>query len=221
MPAFNINNFRSHLDKRGTLLTNKFDVEFQVPGVLQNVQATRYSDIYETLNYRAEQIRLPGVSLDPFQVSRYGLGPSIKFPASVNFTDISITFTEDRNVTLWKFHNDWIARIFDYTGNNSAGPTGSYTLQYRKNYVIDIFINVYNNDPATLIKSSAIPEPTITVVLKEAYPLSINDINLDWSQNSTLFKPTITYNFKSWYIQGFVKEPVRYKGRFNQAVETQ
>ena len=212
MPAFNIDKFRSHLDKRGTLLTNKFDVEFQVPGVLQNIYSNNYADISETLNYRAEQIRLPGISLDAFPVNRYGLGPAIKFPTSASFTDISVTFTEDRNVTLWKFHNEWISRIFDYTGTNGQGATGPYTLQYRKNYVIDIVINVYNNSPLDTVQ--AVPEPTIIVVLKEAYPISINDINLDWSQNNNLFKPTVTYTFKSWYIKGLIKDPIKYKGRF-------
>lgn len=213
MPAFNISNFRTHLDQRGTLLTNKFNVEFGIPVVLQNTKISRYTNIEETLNFRAEQIRLPGVSLDPFQVNRYGLGPSIKFPTNVNFTDISITFIEDRDVTLWKFHNEWISWIFDYTGNKSNSSTGPYTLQYRKNYVIDIIINIYNNDSETFIKSSSTipPEPTTSIVLKEAYPLSINDINLDWSQNNTLFKPTVTYTFKSWYIRDFIRTSSEYR----------
>jgi hypothetical protein len=221
MPAFNINNFRSHLYQRGTLLTNKFDVEFRIPDVLNGVAPDRYSNMIETLNYRADQIRLPGISLDSFQVNRYGLGPSMKFPTSVSFTDISITFTEDRNVTLWKFHNEWISRIFDYTGVKGEGTTGPYTLQYRDAYTIDIIINVYNNDPGVQLSEKSILSPSIQVVLKDAYPVSINDINLDWSQNNSLFKPVITYTFKNWYIKDFFKEQLTFKGGGNILQQTQ
>ena len=75
--------------------------------------------------------------------------------------------------------------------HNLMIPQYNNNFRYKSDYTTDLTITQYNEQN----------QASYSVNLYEAYPVSINDINLDWSQNNTLFKPTVTYTFKSWYVK--------------------
>ena len=192
MVGFNISEFSSHISKTGTLQTNKFLVE--IPTIkLYTDNGGDNSDLQRLITYRAESVHVPGVSLDVQSVHRYGVGPIEKYPTNVNFTDNSITFIDDAENTVWKYMYDWMNVIFQYSGNDQTNRIGSYTLQYKENYAVDIKISVFGNDG---VKVSSI-------VLVEAFPISLEDVSLSWSTNSSLFKVSARFSFKTWYEETY------------------
>jgi hypothetical protein len=183
---FNIADFSTHVKKFGTLQTNKYMVRLSPPQMFGPLDIDR---LYE---YRANAVRIPGVNLDMQNVNRYGLGPQQKFPTNVNFTDVDITFVDMQKNELWKHFTKWVNGIFDYTGR-AGGDKATYNVEYKKYYETTVDIFVYDND-ANLVN---------VIVLKEAFPNSINDVSLSWGENNRLYEFTVRFTFKEWYYMGY------------------
>ena len=181
---FNIRDFSSHINSTGTVQTNKFFVEIASPNIFAPDETQRL------IQYRASNVRIPGVSFDQLNSYRYGIGPQEKFPTNVNFQDISINFIDTGNNDLWKYFYAWTNGIFDYTGV-SGGSSPSYQVEYKDYYATDIFIHVMDNSG----------NQTLSVGLKEAYPISVDNVGLAWSENNKLFEFNVNFTFREWYIE--------------------
>lgn len=194
--VFNVQTFKSHLEKTGTLPTNKFEVDIPVPRVLFNseVIVDNYRrpqpNFGEMLSFRAESVRVPGVTMQLTPVNRYGYGPIQRFPYNANFTDSAMTFIADKDSLIWIFFYNWLNNVFLYNSTDTLN-TESY-ITYRSNYMIDYAvntkINVYDNDG----------KPSTTVELIDSYPISLNDIALGWSDNNQLKRITVSFAFRHW-----------------------
>ena len=200
--SFNIDRFIGNLSQNGTLKNNRYDISMNVPamfiegttGLLRNFN-TRQQGISNIIKFRAEKATLPGINMDLSQHKRYGVGPVSSFPTNVDFTKLSIEFLETTNQQLYKFFYEWITTIFDFTGagGNIIPPVPRYNLEYPKYFTTDMVINVYreNSTVATNIR------------IIEAFPSSISDKSLAWSDNNTLNKVDVAFNFKEWRIDNY------------------
>lgn len=194
--VFNVQTFKSHLEKTGTLPTNKFEVEIPVPRVLYNTEVlvgnTRrpQASFTETLSFRAESVRVPGVTMQMTNVNRYGYGPLQKFPYNANFTDTSMNFIADKDSLIWIFFYNWLNNVFAYTSAD-APNTESY-LNYRSNYMtdyaVDAKIHVYDSDGV----------PSTSIEMLDFYPVSMNDVALGWGDNNQLKRITVSFAFRHW-----------------------
>jgi len=200
---FDIQKFSGHVNKFGTLQTNKFVVLIPPPRIFAPSVAE------ELMVYRASNARIPGASLDLQRVMRYGVGPEQKFPTNINFTDISITFIDTRENALWKRFTTWINGIFDFTGV-SGGSEASYKTEYKSNYISDVKIFVYDNDGR--LKN--------VVVLKEAYPVSISEVGVSWSENNKLYEFTVGFTFREWYFEGYSVGPATQGAQLGPGLST-
>lgn len=189
-PAFNIANFSAHIKAHGTLQTNKFYVQISPPRLFGP------SGISEVMQYRANNVRIPGISLGLEQVFRYGVGPEQKFPTNVNFTDININFVDTDKKDIWKTFSFWFNGIFDYTGvRGSYQP--SYKTEYKTYYTTDIRIHVFDNDG----KESSV------VVLKEAFPTTLSEVGLSWAETNRLYEFSVGFTFREWYFDRYALAP--------------
>ena len=182
--GFNISDFASSITQDGVIQTNKFTAIIpNVPGLSP--------DISTLMAYRGEQCHIPGVTFDMQQINRYGVGPLQKFPTNVNFTENTLTFIDDSQNTIWKTFYNWMNYIFQYTGQSPSNniSDANYTVRYKSDYARNINIHLFNNSG----------ENVTTIVLREAFPISINDINLSWADNNNLFRVIVTFAFTDWY----------------------
>lgn len=184
--GFNIARFSGNLNRYGTLQTNKFVVEIPSPRILGN------SELHSIMQYRASNVRVPGASLEVQRVFRYGVGPEQKFPTGINFNDININFVDTQNKDIWKRFTYWFNTIFDYTGIN-GNSQASYKIAYKIDYATDIKIRVFDNDGSEIN----------VIVLKEAFPTTLSEVGLSWSENNKLYEFSVGFSFKEWYFEGY------------------
>jgi hypothetical protein len=200
--GFNIQDFKSNIGKDGVLQNNKFLVTISNPQQFVNVGL---------LQFRASDIRIPGVSFETLNTHRYGVGPIQKFPTNVNFTDIGITFIEDKHGSIWNSMNSWTRKIFNYGGVNTVdgiSPSSvfyqeQYTLEYKNTYSTNIVIQVFNNEAENDTYIGALGsdiKATLIITLLDAYPISMHDVPLSWSDNNNLFKTTVDFTFRDYNI---------------------
>jgi len=207
--AFNIADFRSIIETGGVLQTNKYDVAIYFNGPMGQFiindpvgnSGTTAGGQTEDLSYRCISASLPGMAMRTADINRFGIGVSEKMPYSANYTDITLTFLMDRTGATYNFWYTWFNFIFGINGEetnsnvfggiSSGNPRGSfYTAEYKDNYSATIIITVYDNEG----------NPQITTTLLKAFPVSINDVALNWSDNNNLIKLTTTITFREWVL---------------------
>jgi hypothetical protein len=151
--------------------TNRFDVNVPIPiGLIQYVKNTR------SLNYRCEATNLPGRTVATMEQKTYG--PIEKYPYLSTYNDIDLTFIVDGDMNQKVFFDAWI---------NYLNPTQSNNFRYKSDYATTLSINQYDQSNNL----------TYTVALFDAYPISMNQLDLDWS-NDGYHKLSITFAYTYW-----------------------
>jgi hypothetical protein len=209
--AFNINDFKSKFEETGVLQTNKYDVTInfentalQTLSINNNLggSTSSFSTVQDDLTYRCVAASIPGLTMRTTDVNRYGVGVLEKMPFSANYTDISLSFICDRYGNAYNFWYLWFNYIFGANGEETKsnvfgtiqdGAVGNagrsfYTAEYKDNYAATIAINVYDTQGLNPIK----------VTLRKAYPVTINDVALSWTDNNNLIKLNTQITFREW-----------------------
>lgn len=198
------------LRRSGILRTNKFLVDFSIPPALQltpppEVQFNPDNVIVklkEALNlgefsYWAEQVDLPGVTMEAMPVRRYGYGPVEFKPHTPSFQDIDIVFRVDaKDQLVFSFLHTWMRSINEYHYRDLASNTGvvpgqaAFQLSYKQNYAMPITIYVFDDTG----------EPSLIVKLREAYPISIGNVQLHWESKEYLRLP-VKFTYFTWHSE--------------------
>lgn len=201
--AFNINEISAEISRSGILRNNKFLVEFSMPYSLRNTTGfDQLSGTNQVLSLYCEGANLPGVALLTEDIRRYGYGPNEKKPYTPIFTDVNLVFRGDAGGSIWSFMNVWMKCAVNYeyrTGMNTlSGPVPNqypsevgYKLDHtnQEGYATDTTIRVYSEDG----------NETVRVILREAYPIFVGDIPLNWNARSDYMRIPVTLTFFDWY----------------------
>lgn len=151
---------------------NRFDVFIPVPlGLLRFVKTTRQ------LRMRCESTELPGRTISTASVKIYNIEE--KYPYQTTYGDISLTFIVDDDMSEKKFFDAWLDWI------NPSG--GSMNMRYKTEYAVPITIFQYDMENKI----------SYSVQLLDAFPVSSNGMNLDWSSDGT-HKLTVTFAYTRW-----------------------
>jgi hypothetical protein len=153
-------------------------IKISFPAILVNV----YNE--EDLVFRASSIEIPGVSFENTTSFRYGVGPQQKTPRNPNFNDISISFIEDEQNRIWKFFSRWTNEIFNFDADSK------YVARYKSEYISPNFeIDIFNNKGT----------PVTSVILTEAFPSSLGNVGLSWSDKNSLMMVKVGFSFTDWH----------------------
>jgi hypothetical protein len=150
---------------------NRFDVYIVIP---PGINTTDTND--RTLSLRCEAAQLPGRTFSTTEQRTYG--PIEKYPYLTTFTDLDLTFIVDDDMNQKQFFDNWLEFI---------NPLNTNNYKYKTDYVTDILINQY----------SVTDELTYSARLIEAYPISINQLDLDWNSEG-YHKLTVTFAYTRW-----------------------
>lgn len=202
---FSVNDFKANIDSNGWLPTNRFKVEIPVPDILAgSFGANRSSSISSSgtsnlLTFRAEQVKAPGITLNSSDVFRHGVGIRQAMPYSGSYTDNVISFISDGRGDIWSFWYLWLRSIFDFAGNDqfkgfgsSLNSLPSYDLEYKEKYATRITITVFDQQEKEVQK----------INMYDAFPISINDVQLGWGMNNEALRITVGLSFKEISIEG-------------------
>ena len=166
-----ISDFKSSFSK-DVARTSRFDVNIATPLVL-----IPYVSTAKNLTYRCDSAQLPGRTFATAE-QKIGSNPVEKYPYLTTYNDIDLTFilTDDMNEKV--FFDNWMELI---------NPSYSFNYQYKSNYATVITINQY--DVTNTL--------TYQVDLFDAYPISINQLDLDWSSEG-FHKLSVTFAYTRW-----------------------
>ncbi|MFZ4414239.1 MAG: hypothetical protein ACOYOV_14245 [Bacteroidales bacterium] len=169
--AGNINEFKSSF-KTDLARPARFDVLIPIPVALAS-----YITTARNLSMRCEAVDMPGRSFET-AIKKIGSAPVEKFPYHTTYNESTFTFiiSDDMNEKI--FFDAWMDLI---------NPSTDYNFQYKANYATDISINQYD------VTNSL----TYSAVLREAFPLTINQLDMDWSADG-FHKLSVVFAYKQW-----------------------
>jgi hypothetical protein len=168
--AGSINDFKSSFTK-DIARPNRFDVNIPIPLTL-----IPYVSSAKSLVYRCENAQLPGRTFATAEQKTYG--PTEKMPYQTTYTDIDLTFIVDDDMNQKVFFDAWM---------NYINPLYNYNFRYKGDYATTITVNQYD----------VTNQLSYSVNLYDAYPISINQMDLDWS-NEGFHKLSVTFAYTYW-----------------------
>jgi len=168
--AGNINDFKSSFTK-DLARSNRFDVDVTIPLVM-----IPYVTSARSLKYRCENAQLPGRTLATTEQKTYG--PIEKHPYLNTYNDIDLTFIVDDDMQQRILFDAWL---------NYINPAYSNNMRYKSDYATILKINQYDVSG----------DLTYSVNLYDAFPISMNQMDLDWSGDG-YHKLNVTFAYTYW-----------------------
>ena len=191
-------------NKGGMSLTTGFDVEFQLPALKEGAQRFDGSEYYKDSNKEfvtlmCDEAQLPNVQSGVAQVSGRFLGEGpIYYPHTRIYTDLSLGFLLDADLTPLKFFNSWYEYIFgdtvaEYSDNAAAtGLSPNDTnrinrLKFPETYTSTLKIK--KTEPGPTAYNGKVPS---MYLLENCYPYSIDSVPLAYGSSQVT---RLTVNF--------------------------
>jgi hypothetical protein len=207
--TFNINNFRSELNNYGSLPTHSFLVRFAPFG--GNTSLTNQLTNYTTINkdkliLRCDSAILPGVTLIKEEaIRRYGYGPTETVPYNVNFGDFTLQWIVDNNSEIIDFFNRWINIVVNHDSKGGAdmspaeGDRNQFGTTYEP-YMVG-YKDDYSNSKVSVFVYDRQLNTTVEYNIFDAFPISIQSVNLSWGDENQIMKYNVTFAFTDMIIK--------------------
>lgn len=180
--AGTINNFLSSF-KGDLARPSRFDVEIGVP-----LKLVSYLNTAQRLTLRCENAELPSRTLATTDRKIYG--PTEKHPYLTTYNESTFTFIVSDDMLEKKLFDAWMDLI---------NPRSTFDIAYKKDYTTNITVNQYDLQN----------KKTYSVSLNEAFPLSVNQLDLDWGNETAYHKLSVVFCYYTWErndIQGLAAE---------------
>jgi hypothetical protein len=170
--AGNINDFKSSFNL-DIARPARFDITIPIP-----LSLAFYISSARNLTYRCETAQLPGRTFETTP-KKLGSAPVEYFPYHTNYQQSTMNFilSDDMNEKI--FFDAWMELI---------NPTTDFNFQYKANYAVDISVNQYD------VQGNL----TYSGVLEEAYPIDVNQLDMDWSTDG-YHKLAVVFVYKKWH----------------------
>lgn len=177
MPA-SIADFKSSFTK-DLARPHRFDVTIPIPTFIQKYLP---SDVTRELSLRCENAQLPGRTFATAEQKTYG--PVEKHPYLTTYNDLDLTFIVTNDMKEKYVFDTWLEYI---------NPAASNNFKYKEDYSTFITVNQYDDRN----------NRTYSADFFEAYPISINQMDLDWSSDG-YHKLTVTFAYTRWFNRTLV-----------------
>jgi hypothetical protein len=175
MSTFNIEDFKSQINKTGLSKTNRFEVQIVPPPALsEKLSSAKLVSLF------CEITSLPGMSITTKGQRIYGAAYPRPISSDFGGEAISMTFYVDRKFDVKDFFDAWMFSIVN---------PNSFNVKYQKEYVTAIKITQLNEKD----------EDQYSIFLEDAFPRSMNMMDLNMSSTNQVHKLTVNFSYRRWF----------------------
>lgn len=143
-----------------------------------------------------DRVIVPGAAFKTQPFMRYGYGPTEDRPVNVNFRSGTLDVLNDGLNYNLRFFRRWMNLIQPFDFSQGMQPN-TYTFKYRNQYTTEMIIRTYNEHA----------EQISEIVLRDAYPTSLDPLAMNWADNNSLQRISVTMTFTDWYEVNPTNEP--------------
>lgn len=196
VPGFNIQTFIAKLNDAGVLKPTKWQFFTSIPpGLKQGPNKQGAEDV----KFWAMAASIPGQTFLTQDILRYGYGAAAKYPYMPSFQPLQVTFICDGLGTEWTFFKEWMNMTIYYEGLpdniRRASKNDPRQLLYEVSYPQDYL--------AATVEISAFVdsgEEILRIGLREAYPCSVSDMKMDWTDKGGPASFNVVFYYTDWTL---------------------
>jgi hypothetical protein len=189
MAFFGLEDFKTEVFSKGLAENSKFEMIISPPRSINNV-----SSITNKVSMLCEISNFPPINLMVRTMNLYG--PAHQRPVSIDFggDGLAASFYLDREMNVKRFFDAWMAGVVNST---------SFNVSYQGDYVAPIYIRQLSDGADLPIYSLYKPEgieeqPTYSIVLEEAFPRSMNIVDLNMGAQNQISRLTVVFAYRKW-----------------------
>jgi hypothetical protein len=205
MSTFNIDNFRTEINRSGIAKSNRFELQIYTPASLQS-----FANESRIVNLYCEITNLPGMSISTKGLKLYG--PAYQRPISSEFNGeaINMTFYLDQGMNVKAFFDAWMFK--------TVNPN-SFNVSYADQYVSTIKISQLDGKNNREARKS--DKETYSVYLEDAFPRAMSLVDLSASAVNQAGRLNMTFAYRRWYSEHPSYKGVNAKTNFNPLTQDQ
>lgn len=190
--AFNINQFKAELDKRGgAAMPSLFEVII-IP--ISNGPAEINSDTrLDTgmFSFFCSSVNIPGININTAAYIASG-ALTTSFPTQVINQPINSVFMVDSDHQVMNFFYNWMQKIINHGASNpnafnEVDGMLPYELGYKDEYATDILIRHYSTE--------SFDNKYYEIQLHNAFPITAGDLNLAWENNNSFLTMPVAFSY--------------------------
>lgn len=182
--AFDITKFRTSFSQFGEPANpTNYKAFF---GKLPNLFGSSYDLTTRTLEYRCESVSIPESSLKSIERKTYGIPEKVAFSKEYQICNVSIILSD--NISERDLFYIWQESILESNDRKN--------ILYFDEYVGDFVIQQYNKQG----------KESYTIILQDAYPLSVQEMPLSWNSNNDYIRLNIALQYT---------KIIEYTGKYN------
>lgn len=176
----------------------------------------KYADIARDMEFYCQSVDIPGLNTFVSENRRYGYGGVEKKPVAMGFNECQMVFLIDGRGDNARFFQNWMKLIINYdarkgydTATGIVGTADSvfpFEVAYKQSYISDIKIHLYNNSGDSKMSKNATgkvsyskPVESYLITLREAYPLYIPNVPLNWEDKDSILTLPVVFTYFDWY----------------------
>lgn len=190
-----IEQFKSELNaKSGALPTNRFRMRVPLP---EAMLALGYNQTSRSAEFWCQSVTFPGYQTMTHNIRRHTYGPNEARPFAGNFQQLQVIMIADGENEMWKMFDAWTQLVIPHDGRRGIRSVSDYTegpvyhVSYKNDYITDLKIELLRQDD----------EVAESITVREAFPVNINPITFDWSDNNIYTNFNVFFEFLDWYIE--------------------
>ncbi len=189
--AFKIQEFIAQMDNKGISHKSDFEVTIIFPRSVDAIFSTR------ELSLRANRTDFPGRSIQTTP-ARHTIGPERQLAYNVSHIPITMTFICDAKMNIKRMLEEWqdIAIGSFRLARNSFNNTGVFNIGYYDDYRSTIII--------TQFERAGSDKPVYSCELQEAYPITINSLDADWSSDG-IHELNVTWTYRYYTLKDIAR----------------
>lgn len=176
---FNINTFKSEINKFGIMKTSSFEVQITPPSEIIN------NDYLKSMTLRARAVSFPGRTIETREYKVYG--PTQKIAMDSSFEDVSMSIILSEDMREKNYLEQWqdIA-VGRYRESDGKAIYEDMDLSFYNKYIGQILITTFNE----------LGKPVRKLKCLEAYPVNVGTVSYSWEENSVaMLDVTFTYRY--------------------------
>jgi hypothetical protein len=213
--AFNINDFKTAIEKRGGLARpNLFTVEFFSPRA-DNLIWNNSDFGNQDIKFFCQNVTFPGLNVNVFEYRPNNIDVPQSIPIAIDKQQLECVFMVDDSFKIMNYFHAWFRQVVNFTTNGSAGaPIAlpgtatstsqqfSYELGYKKEYSQMMQITMYSRSPSSVNFETS--PGTITYDNKyvcrlyDVYPVQVGSINLEWAANDSYTTLPVAFSYSAY-----------------------
>ena len=184
---FNLDKFKGALQRDNSLMRANRYVVTITPGP----GWSWISDQAEQLVFFCDAVNIPGVTINPSDITRLGLGTFDRRPGRMLPSEISASFMLDQSGRNLNFFQTWVTNIVNMDARNPDGEKNGalYGEQYyRDNYIGTMEIATYD----------VAANKVLTLTAYEVWPNVLGDVTMGWAQNDEFARVQVNFQLRYW-----------------------